>query len=92
MSFDTILASVVSGGGIGVLYGLVGYGNSWMAAHKRGEYLSFDLVDIGTTVIVSALIGALASFSGLSEEAIANGAFGVVATQFIKKILKIVTR
>ena len=68
----------------GIVYGLVGY----FKEKQRGkEFEGFKWESFLSTVLVAAIIGAAASYTGLTPDALSTSAFGVVVTQLVKKLV-----
>jgi len=88
---DDIILSVGIGALGGILYGLTGFVKELKKSQSDGGSLEFDWISIGSTVIGSGIIGGIASYQGLPFDNVSSGAIGVLVTQYIKKLLKVIT-
>jgi len=82
-----MIQAIVNGAIGGLIYGLAGY------FRNKREYPreKFDWAEILPTVIGSAIIGALAVYLGVTADTVSSTAFGVVVTQFLRKVWQAVT-
>ncbi len=84
-----MIEGIIGGLIAGAAYGIVGF------VKNKGEYGSFEDFNwraFGSTVLGSAIIGGIASYSGQGIDIVAASAIGVVTMQFVKKVFSVVMR
>jgi len=74
--------------GAGV-FGVAGYYKNKIKALIKGQDIEFDQSKFWISVIGTIVLGLLGNFLGLTPEALSSTAFGIVLTQFLRKIWSI---
>lgn len=87
-----VFESIVAGAIAGASYGLLGYFKNKKANEVIPLFtdpgFKFDWISILSSIAGAGLIGGLAAYLGQTPDFVRDGAFGLLLTQFIKKMVK----